>query len=139
MAGPDIYFQSAKIESYWWPQFVGGDITPDGLQTAMASFMIYALAKGSARELASGEYEITVEEMALVAYDRFNFEGDQDYRYWSCKKLDFTAIYGAGYINLTNEEFAAFRDKFHQGNDFIVVSLLKDIALGEPYVYTIRP
>ncbi len=105
----------------------------------MASFMIYALASGYTMPLEKGGYRIAVEEVALVAYNRFNFEGEQDYGYWSCEERNFTAFEAVDYTNLTNNEFNSFRNAFHKGDDFIVIAPPKDIAFGAPYVYTYNP
>lgn len=126
---PSSYFQSKSVESqqaYWG--------SPDGLMAAMAAFMIYALAKGYSEPCGRG-HKIVIEDVALVVYDRFNFDGEQSYRYWRCSPPDCAYFESAGYTEVTNAKLNAFRNFYGRGYDFAVISGPHDLEIKQDVEY----
>ena len=120
--------------SRWQPLYhthkgVGWTFTDsvDGLDAALAGFALRALAKGQARNLGNGEWEITVTETGVFVWDSFNFEEDASLAgsilnllgTWSCELLMFNNPQGQ---LLSNGDFNTFRSKYGRGNDFLVLS-----------------
>lgn len=136
------YFQSIAVKRQTLPSY-----EPDGLTAALASFMLYALAKGTIRPK-SGKHEITVEEVAVLAKDAFNFTDTKDdiengksesYLFWNCDPpgfgiTPFYAPYGAK--ELFNRDFNEFR-RLGFGNDFIILAgpHMVESTWGKSYVY----
>lgn len=131
-AWPETYFQSEVVPAQNFLSLIC--FGPDGLHTAMAAFMFYALANGHVKPIAGG-YRIEVEEVAIVAFDRFNFMGEQDYRYWKCSPPDFSRIFSFGSHKLTNEHFRKFRSKFGKGANFPVISHPRQVDIGDGFFY----
>lgn len=130
----ESYFQSAEIKRQQYPDFEDDGSVADGLQAAMASFMIYALAKGYTDPIANG-HKIVIEEVALLAWDSFNFDGTDYYGSWRCTPPDFLVGWDAGYTILSNGPFDHFRNEFGHGNDFLVLSGPHPIELKEDHIY----
>ena len=99
----------------------------DGLDAALAGFTLRALAKGQARDLGNGKWEITVTGIGVFVWDSFNFEEDTSLSgsllnllgTWNCELLAFNNPQGQ---LLSNGDFNTFRSKYGRGNDFLVLS-----------------
>lgn len=126
---PASYFQSKAVERQQIPTD-----PPDGLMAAMGAFMIYALAKGYSEPCGRG-HKIVIEDVALVVYDRFNFEGPGTYKYWRCSPPDFSYQDESGYTEVTNDKFNAFRNFYGRGYDFAVISGPHDLEIQRAVEY----
>ncbi|MDE5879940.1 MAG: phage baseplate assembly protein V [Desulfovibrio sp.] len=132
----DSYYQSVPIERQKIPSLEAYGSTVDGLMAAMGSFMIYALAKGYTMPSRNGGHDIFIEEVALVAWDTFNFDGDEDdYHYWRCEPPDFCVDQLPGYTHLTNEPFRKLQTKFGHGSNFVVISGPETVELERGHEY----
>ncbi len=99
----------------------------EGAYVALGSFMLYAFPKGTIEKISDNEYKITVTELYCGVFDRFNFDGDQDYRYWSWKNKLFSfslLCTNNDEKKLTNESFQSFKKNYTKGSDFYVKSNL---------------
>ena len=100
----------------------------DGMIAALDSHSIRALAKGSVKICDNGDREITVSELYLYVHDTFQFEGDDHLGCWSKHYLNYeTIVVGTPneldkYVELSNQSFNNFREKYNIGGDFLVLS-----------------
>lgn len=103
----------------------------DGMFAAFASHSIKALVDGhvevSINPAGTPVRLVTVSAAYAYLFDLFTFDGDQDYKYWSKDELNLSFRNTLGYVNLTNEKFREYQDKFNTGGDFVIVSLLHPI------------
>ncbi len=100
---------------------------PDGLMAAMGNFMLRALAKGTVVPMGQTGWSVKVEEVAIFIWDSFNFVGDASLGYWRCSPPSFKYQPDSGFESLDNENFRDFRNTFGKGNDFLVLSIPKNI------------
>lgn len=114
--------------------------TAEGVYVCLAAFMLYALPKGTIHQIDNNKYRITVEEIYLGAFDSFNFEGDQDYLFWSYKDKDFSklSVFNDNYRYLKNEHFRAFKRTYNRGKDFYVKTNLHKVVNFSPVTFEIE-
>lgn len=96
-----------------------------GLMAALESFTFRFLPKGKIEYLNKNHYKVTLEQVANFVHDVFNFEGKQDYGFWSCENKDasfFHGVFDKTYVAMNNFKFNAFREHNKMGNDFLVLS-----------------
>lgn len=113
-------------------------VTAEGPYVCLASFMLYALPKGKIQQLEDYKYRVTVEEIYLGAFDEFQFQNEQGYRYWSYKNKDFALTnfsYDINYKLLKNEHFRAFKRNYNKGKDFYVKSNLHKVEDFVPVTF----
>ena len=128
---PSSYFQSKSVGRQQ-----AGFLAADGLMAAMGAFMIYALAKGYSEPSGRG-HKIVIEDVALVVYDRFNFDGDETYYYWRCSPPDYFPVERSGYTEVTNAKLNNFRNFYGRGYDFAVISGPHDLEIERDVEYEI--
>jgi uncharacterized Zn-binding protein involved in type VI secretion len=131
-----IYCNSRAIaDGVWYNYF-----TAEGVYVCLAAFMLYALPKGTIHQIDNNKYRITVEEIYLGAFDSFNFEGDQDYLFWSYKDKDFSklSVFNDNYKYLKNEHFRAFKRTYNRGKDFYVKTNLHKVVNFTPVTFEIE-
>ena len=116
---------------------VRGGFSADGLPAAMGAFTLRALAKGYVEPNDDGTHTIHVTGCSVFAYDTFNFEGDDDYGYWSKEERKFLGVLSGSESDLLNNTyFNEFRSKHGVGNDFSVFSNLHPIGNFSIMEYT---
>lgn len=116
---------------------------PDGLTVALNAFSLRALASGSVEPLNNGNYLIKVEKIAVFVHDTFNFAEDivQDiygFGYWSCRDHSFSIDKKSDHTKLGNEDFRAFRSRYNNGENFLLLSsphIVENFG-GESYEYS---
>ncbi|SPT70981.1 DUF6402 family protein [Anaerobiospirillum thomasii] len=100
----------------------------DGMTACLATHSIRALAKGNLTICDNGDREITVSELYFYVHDTFQFEGDDPLGCWSKHYLNYeTIVVGSPdeldkYVELSNQSFNNFRQKYNIGGDFLVLS-----------------
>lgn len=112
-------------------------LTAEGAYVAMGTFMIYAIPKGEIQKLSDNTYQITVNYLYLCAFDKFQFDGEQDYRYWNYSNKNFSLLPSIGAKKLSNDNFNQFRIAYNIGMDFYVKSNLYKVDEFHPvsFVY----
>ena len=112
------YFQQVTVYGF-------ADLSSDGLMAAMGNFTFRTLAAGDVKPLPEGGHRITIRKVAIIVWDSFNFDGEYDLKYWSCKEKAFSVTGGdatSSYFHVTNGSFQEFRKKYGLGEDFLVLS-----------------
>lgn len=104
---------------------------PSGVFAAMGNFNFYALPSGSIRDAGGRRYEITVDKMAIVALDSFQFQGWEVLGYWSYIDRNFSYVGIGTYNSLSNDRFRELRAKTGIGEDFAVESDKGMVAVSE--------
>lgn len=94
----------------------------DGLMAAMGDFLLRALPGGRVIPLDGGGHKIIVNKLAIFAEDTFNFDGVENYHYWSCIQKNFNFGSAADYTKLTNQIFRAFMQDRLYGKEFLILS-----------------
>lgn len=99
----------------------------DGMDALLASHSIRLLADGVVTvDHINKRRVVEVKSVLPFIYDTFNFDGDDDYGYWSIDKQDMaTILIGKkffSYYNVTNSDFTRFRQIYGKGKDFVVLS-----------------
>ena len=94
----------------------------NGLLAALAGYTLYALGRGHTRPSGYAKHTITLTGATVFVHDQFDFKPDENFRYWSCEKQEFSPWPGTGWTQITGADFLAFRDKHRFGNDFQVFS-----------------
>ena len=113
-------------------------LTAEGVYVCLAAFMLYALPKGTIQQIGNNKYRITVEEIYLGAFDKFQFKDEQDYKYWSYMDKDFSLTnisLDSNYHLLKNEHFRAFKRNYNKGKDFYVKSNLHKVEDFVPVTF----
>lgn len=109
----------------------GSYILPvDGISACLGQFDFRALAAGHTEPLNTGGHRIVVEKVGVFIWDSFNFNKEDELGYWSCEQKDFTLVSSFAdetYIQIYNTHFATFREKYGLGEDFIVLSHVKNV------------
>lgn len=101
----------------------------DGMTALLAGHSLRSLVKGTVTKNDDGSTTIECKNIYIYMDDRFNFNGEQDYGWWSKKLNKYSSLIGImndDYYNLSNKDFNGFRKKFNKGGDFIVHSKLHD-------------
>lgn len=129
----DLYFTGKEVCEKELPP-------ADGLLAAMGAFTIRALAAGHAENLGNGRWRITVTRVATFVHDTFNFAGDAQLGFWSCRHLDGgtlnpDAALSPDYALLSNAIFRSFREQYGQGENFLVLSLPHNIENCTEFSY----
>lgn len=129
----DLYFTGKEVCEKELPP-------ADGLLAAMGAFTIRALAAGHAENLGNGRWRITVTRVATFVHDTFNFAGDAQLGFWSCRHLDGgtlnpDAALSPHYALLSNAIFRSFREQYGQGENFLVLSLPHNIENCTEFSY----
>ena len=99
----------------------------DGLFAAMGAFALRALAKGYIDQIDGRWCGITVTDCWIFVHDLFNFERNEDLRYWSCEQKGFSRVSIEGYRRVNNSDFRSYRDRHNYGRDFDVISDLHEV------------
>ncbi len=125
-----LYYQRVDVEER--------HLVEIGIIAALATFTFRFLPKGKIEYLGENQYKVTLEQVAIFVYDIFNFDGKQDYGYWSCEEKDMSftpGLFNKSYIEVNNFKFNAFREYNKIGNDFLVLSKPKMIDSFIEYIY----
>lgn len=115
---------------------IGGLLS--GLYAALGEFTIRFLTKGQIEYLGNSQYKLIINQVAGFVYDLFNFEGDQGFGYWSCKKKQINIDkdkYDDTFKEISNAKFREFREHNELGNDFLVLSQPKIIDNFSQFIY----
>jgi len=129
------YYQRVDIEEY---QLVG-----IGIIAALETFTFRFLPKGKIEYLDENKYKIIVEQVAVFVHDVFNFEGDANLLFdtlgcWSCEEKDVSIVpKNDTYKKMSNAKFRDFREHNKIGNDFLVLSKLKELNITFEYFHTV--
>jgi hypothetical protein len=125
----------------------GSAVMADGLQASLGSFAFRAFAAGRVKKIAEHKYHITVTDCWVFAHDKFAFEDDDYFWFWSCEEKKFWVLdpmnpfdTGVGMleslhliepvetensVNCLN--LRDFRSRLGYGNAFTVVSSLHKV------------
>lgn len=130
----DGYFQRTNIDRVY--------ILPlDGHSASIGNSSLRALASGKTFPLEQGGHRIVVESVSIYVWDSFNFEGEDELGYWSCKNKDFTPLElftDSTHRQVFNSDFNTFRDSHGMGKDFMVLSHPKNIDYLPRFEYVTK-
>lgn len=114
----------------------------DGMDVCLATHSIRLLAKGNIEvDNSTAIRKITVNHIYAFVHDLFNFAEDSyifdpKLGWWSKDEMRFNISKpNETYYNLDNSKFLEFRDKFHKGGDFIVLSELHECEEFSPQFF----
>lgn len=133
-----IYCNSRTLGDSYLSMLLYNYFTAQGSYAALASFMLYALPKGTILQIEDYKYRVKVEEVYLGAFDTFQFKDEQGYRYWSYRDKDFSLTNfssDSNYKLLKNEHFRAFKRNYNKGKDFYVKSNLHKVENFVPVAF----
>ena len=133
-----IYCNSRTLGDSYLSMLLYNYFTAQGSYAALASFMLYALPKGTIQQIDDYKYRVTVEEVYLGAFDKFQFKDEQGYRHWSYRDKDFSLtnfLYNPNYVLLENKHFRAFKINYNKGKDFYVKSNLHKVEDFVPVTF----
>lgn len=103
----------------------------DGLMAALAKFTLRTLASGYVEPGSAGRHTITVTGVSVFVEDRFAFQEEDNFFWWSFEKKMFLGsnhpleavkeipLWGDG-IHLRGSDFLHFQERHNRGNDFLV-------------------
>lgn len=127
------YFQRVTVP--------GAYIIPiDGISACLGQFDFRALAAGYTIPLENGGHKIVIENVSIYLWDSFNFHKEDELGYWSCEKksfklFDIPLFEDKTYLQVYNTHFIQFRNKYGQGEDFMVLSYPKPVDYLSRFQY----
>lgn len=129
------YVQGLTSNLYTIPQITANGLDVTGITAALGEFQFRVMVRGYTEAIPTGGHRITIQEAGIFVWDSFNFDGEYNLRFWRCSPAAFSLVEKEGFINLYNSDFQGFRREFGVGNDFLVLSHVRRVDLGEGFSY----
>lgn len=129
------YHQSQKVEFSPFDINAGVYIT-DPLYRVFGDFDILGMARGWVEPLQAGGHRIYVQSAGVAVRDSFNFEDEFRFNgFWSCINKSYLALIPGEVNAIFNFTFNNFREKYGNGNDFLVATEPELVDLGGCVAY----
>ncbi|HEY3741777.1 MAG TPA: DUF6402 family protein [Bryobacteraceae bacterium] len=111
---------------------VGDGYGLDDLLAALGHFAIYVAPLTGQIVRQGAQSKVTLNSVAYMVVDSYDFNGDQDLGYWSDSDNTASAMPWFGRDKVENKSFRDWRTKNGRGGDFQVYSDVKTVTLNPP-------